>query len=323
MTDYTYQPCFRVIADEGDEFCFFCKTVLPGLQDKNIRTAVIVRGGKIVRGSALDDFSEADCESTLIISQSDSCKPALISDIFRYADMVFIVGAVSTLETEISSTTFIVKDFLGDSAGAIQYLFDIAQSRLDEKEVWACILIGGKSSRMGKPKHLLPHQNGQSWLERNVELVKEKVTGVAISGGGELPASLQHYPRLQDIPGVQGPLTGLISATRWLPDVSWLVCACDLPAVTPEAIDWLLGDRLPGRWAKVPRLSGQQRGEPLLARYEPQCGPLFEAIGRSGRFSLHRMFANDKIYMEEVPADLEGSWRNVNTPAELQKFRAE
>jgi molybdopterin-guanine dinucleotide biosynthesis protein A len=35
------------------------------------------------------------------------------------------------------------------------------------------------------------------------------------------------------------------------------------------------------------------------------------------------MFANDKIYMEEVPADLEGSWRNVNTPAELQKFRAE
>lgn len=315
MTNFCNQPLFQVKADSGDELRFFYEAVLPGLRKHDIRAAVIIRdkGLPTVTGDA----------STLYISMGRREEFSLLPDLFRHADMVFIVDRLPAEDNTLQSSPFIVADFQGDSSLAMKYLLEIADSLIQEREIWACVLIGGKSSRMGEPKHLLSHKGGQTWLERNIGLVKEKVAGIAISGGGELPADLLHYPRVQDIPGVQGPLTGLISATRWMPDVSWLVCACDLPAVTVEAIDWLLSDRRPGCWAKIPRLNGQQSGEPLLARYEPQCGPLFEAMGRSGSFSLHRIFSNDKVDLVEVPAGLEESWRNVNTPTELQDFEGE
>ncbi len=128
-------------------------------------------------------------------------------------------------------------------------LTDMTKS-LNERPVWACVLIGGKSSRMGQPKHLLRDREGRTWLENIVDSIKPLVTGVVFSGKGEVPLALQNTLRLPDIPGVVGPMNGILSAGRWQPYVSWILIACDMPEVSGKGVDWLLSDRSPGCWGR-------------------------------------------------------------------------
>ena len=142
--------------------------------------------------------------------------------------------------------------------------------------VWACILIGGKSSRMGTPKHLIKNVRGKTWIESLVDTVAPAVEGIAISGTGNVPNGLHDLPRLPDIPGVVGPVNGIIAALRWQPLVSWLVLACDMPHVSKDAVTWLLAERRVGRWAEIPKLAGEVHCEPLFAWYDIRSASLFE-----------------------------------------------
>jgi molybdopterin-guanine dinucleotide biosynthesis protein A len=186
--------------------------------------------------------------------------------------------------------------------------------------VWACILIGGRSSRMGQPKHLLKMQEeaNESWIERTVRLVEPHVDGVVVSGKGELPLSVQHLPRIPDIPGVAGPLTGVLSAMRWQPGISWLVIACDMPFISADAINWLLKKRGPGCWGRLPRLSGSDFCEPLFAWYDARAGHLLEDQRLTGNLRVGKIGKHDKIENPTIPEELCSAWQNVNTPEQLQ-----
>lgn len=189
--------------------------------------------------------------------------------------------------------------------------------REKNRPVWGCILIGGKSSRMGRPKHLLPGVDGRSWLERSVGILDPYVENVVVSGGGELPASLVTIPRLADIPGMQGPISGLVSASRWLPRCSWLVVACDMPLLSEEAVEWLLAERASGEWGRLPRLAGRKMGEPLFAWYDCRGIRQFEEMARRGEFRVGKIGTHPKLSAVEVPASMQTAWENVNTPEEF------
>ena len=184
--------------------------------------------------------------------------------------------------------------------------------------VWACVLIGGRSSRMGRPKHLLTDACGQTWLARSVALVRPLVSGVALSGRGDVPDDLADLPRLPDVPGVSGPLAGILSAMRWQPNVSWLVIACDLPGITTEALAWLLAACRPGIWGPVPRIHIDGPVEPLLAHYDFRARLLFEDLARQGCLRVSAVAENKKIETPLVPEHLRPSWRNVNSPEDLR-----
>lgn len=184
------------------------------------------------------------------------------------------------------------------------------------RPVWACLLIGGKSSRMGRPKHLLP-QGGRTWLEQAAETLSPFVDQVTLSGAGLIPPSLAGLPRVPDVPGLAGPLAGILAVMRWQPEVSWLVMACDLPDAQPECLRWLLEQRRPGCRAVLPDLDAGGRLEPLLAWYDSSCRALLEDIAASGPPRLHRLAEHEGVCRAQPPAQLRGSWRNVNTPEEL------
>ncbi|HDK43401.1 MAG TPA: molybdenum cofactor guanylyltransferase, partial [Desulfobacteraceae bacterium] len=182
--------------------------------------------------------------------------------------------------------------------------------------VWGCVLIGGQSRRMGRPKHLL-RQEGRTWLEGTVAKLREKVDRVVISGRGEIPASLADVPCIADAPGVAGPLAGVLSVMRWQPHVSWLVTACDQPCLQPGALDWLLATRRPGVWAILPDLRGAGRPEPLLAYYDFRCRDYLEDIAVSGSFRLGNLAGRSAVLSPRPPAHLHQSWLNINMPAEI------
>jgi len=114
-----------------------------------------------------------------------------------------------------------------------------------EIPIRACLLIGGRSSRMGRPKHLIRGGNGRTWVENTVDLLRPFTKEIVLSGKGDVPGNLAALTRIPDVPDVQGPLTGILAAMRWRPDSCWLLLACDMPNITTESLEWLLASRSP------------------------------------------------------------------------------
>ncbi len=181
------------------------------------------------------------------------------------------------------------------------------------------MLIGGRSSRMGRPKHLIRGKDGQTWVEHTANLLSSFVEEVVISGKGDIPESLSHLQRIADIPEVAGPLTGILAAMRWHPDSCWLLIACDMPNITKEALEWLIANRDMTSFGAVPRLHDDGFVEPLLALYEPQAKDYFEELAAASIFRISRVSKRSKISTPVVPEHLAESWRNINTPEQLKK----
>ncbi|MCI5159517.1 MAG: molybdenum cofactor guanylyltransferase, partial [Candidatus Electrothrix sp. AUS1_2] len=191
-------------------------------------------------------------------------------------------------------------------------------TKWEQTPVWGCILIGGRSSRMGRPKHLI-REKDKTWLEHAVDVLSPKVDQVVISGSGDIPELLNALPRIPDAPGLAGPLAGILSVMRWQGAVSWLVMACDQPDVRAESLDWLLARRRPGIRAVLPDLHGDGHLEPLLAWYDFRCRPQLETIAASGSLRISRLADTTGILCVRPPEHLHSSWRNVNTPEQRQR----
>ncbi len=214
----------------------------------------------------------------------------------------------------------------------------------------AGVLVGGASTRMGTPKQWL-RVDGETLLDRAARALRtvgpQALLGSnGANGGGERvsatpvgeivrdpldspselgePASADGRTplapaavRLPDIPGVRGPLAGILAALRWDP-VTWVIASCDLPRLRAEAVEWLLAQRRPGRWAVMPRVGGI--AQPLLAVYEPQALSMLEAIAAAGAPGPSRLEGQPHVATPEPPPELADCWRGVNTPEELAEL---
>ncbi len=186
--------------------------------------------------------------------------------------------------------------------------------------VRACLLIGGRSSRMGSPKHLLTGDNGFTWIENSVKLLQPFVEEIIFSGAGTVPENLSHITRIPDVPNFHGPMTGLLAAMRRHPDSCWLLLACDMPCVSSESIKWLLSTRSSSSWGTVPRLSEDGFLEPLLALYEPQARVYLEELFASGCPRISMLAKRAKIETPIIPDSISSAWCNINTPEDLSQI---
>jgi molybdopterin-guanine dinucleotide biosynthesis protein A len=198
-----------------------------------------------------------------------------------------------------------------------QLILESVETAHRSRPILGGLLVGGHSHRMGRPKQLLAA--GRRTLgEIAAESVGSVASPVVLLGAGEVAPGLHRLLRLPDPPGVEGPLAGLTSALRWAPHATWLVAACDMPWIAPRAVEWLLGQRRPGRWAVLPR-TADGRLQPLLAVYEPQAAQLVEGLIRSGNPAPRLLAQHEAVASPTVPEDLERHWGNVNTPQQWDR----
>ena len=187
-----------------------------------------------------------------------------------------------------------------------------------QRSVFGGVLIGGGSTRMGRTKSLLRH-HGKTFVELVIAVLRQRVEPVVLLGAGQTPEVPPETARLPDAPGLAGPLAGILAALRWQPEACWIVVACDLPLLRVTALDWLLEQRQPGRWAILPRV-GPERVEPLLAIYEPESLALLEDGVTSGHRSPRPLEGRPAVYSPAPPVDLHDCWTNVNTPEEYRRL---
>ena len=205
---------------------------------------------------------------------------------------------------------------LGPDVDRLEIAYHLLASWLREQmrraPLRAGVLIGGRSSRMGRPKQTLT-LGGTTWAERVAAALQPRVSELCLLGDGEVPAPLAGLPRLADVPGRSGPLAGMLAAMRWDPAAAWIFAACDMPLLGAEAVAWLLDQRAPGTWAILPRRADTGQIEPLCAWYDPRAAAILETLDRPVALANHR-----KTHTPAVPPSLEAAWCNMNTPADCE-----
>jgi len=115
------------------------------------------------------------------------------------------------------------------------------------------ILAGGKATRMGEPKHLLPMANGETLIQHSFNLLREisapsekiyislahESRMVSLLDGGKDAAQIIYDLGSNDGSESAGPAAGLIAAHRTHPNATWLVVACDYPLLTTKALRYI------------------------------------------------------------------------------------
>jgi molybdenum cofactor guanylyltransferase len=186
--------------------------------------------------------------------------------------------------------------------------------------VTAVILAGGKSTRMGTDKALLPWQ-GMPMLKRVYTVAQHCCTKVEI-----LTPWLDRYRELlpdaifkrEQQPGT-GPLIALAQIlgqvqTPWL-----LLLACDLPLLDSVTLQgWI--KQLPATdpaWAYVPY--GNDRWEPLCGIYHVNALPSLQTFMADGGRSFQRWLNQIPAVPLGVDDAIAAMLWNCNTPTDWQE----
>ncbi len=269
---------------------------------------------------------------------------ATLSDLARDHDLLLVEGHkdtplpklwVGNAETSVPPEQVTgVQGILPWDGDRLTALLNFIDSWLPEawtaRPLFAGILVGGASSRMGRPKQLVSF--GESTLgeivanalsaavsEAEPHLNRDSPLGrVAVLGAGPIPEQLQYFPRVHDAPELAGPIAGLLAAHRWAPRCTWILAACDHPWLSAADIRWLLRQRRPGTWAVIPR-QPDDHPCPTLAIYEPQALTILERslLARGAeKMRIAELFNHPRTLI--TPTFTRGLV-NVNTPKELRE----
>jgi molybdopterin-guanine dinucleotide biosynthesis protein A len=179
------------------------------------------------------------------------------------------------------------------------------------------VLTGGRSSRMGTAKALLPFRGGL--LGAHIASVVESVCGpVTVVGDPVLNAPLGR-PVVADLHAGIGPLGGIEAAlaasqTPWI-----LVAACDMPALTADFLQELIraAKAQPDADAILPIPPGGPPN-PLCGLYHQRILPRLREAIASGDYKVTRALNGTELRL--LPVESGEAIRNANTPAEWQEL---
>jgi molybdopterin-guanine dinucleotide biosynthesis protein A len=182
------------------------------------------------------------------------------------------------------------------------------------------VLAGGSSERLGGAKATAP-LGGRTLIEYPLEALQDGGFQVVVVAKEDTSLPELDVPVWRDSSDSVHPLTGIVTSLERSEGRSVLVCACDLPFVTPHLAMHIA--RQPAAVA-VPTIGG--RLHPLLGRYEPAVlDDLKVALGE-GRPLQETVRSLEAVLMGRAELEMFGDPQrllfNVNTPLDLARAEA-
>lgn len=182
--------------------------------------------------------------------------------------------------------------------------------------IHGAVLCGGRSSRMGTDKSLLP-VDGVPMARRVADALLAGGCHDVVAVGGDADAlghlGLRVVP--DRCPG-EGPVGGVLTALGALAagdDDLVVVVACDMPHLTGATVSSLVR-ALSAEEHAVAAVGRSDRLEPLCAAWRPSAGAALEAALAAGERRLHAVLGALTVAAVAVPrADV----ANINAPGDL------
>jgi molybdenum cofactor guanylyltransferase len=189
----------------------------------------------------------------------------------------------------------------------------------------AIILSGGKSSRMGTNKALLPF-NEKTIIERIKDELYSVFDGLTlVTNDPESYEFLTIKTVPDEYPG-KGPLAGLHAGLIASDYEENILIACDMPFVSAELAE-ILVKNLKHYDAVIPVINGKQH--PLFAAYQKKIIPEIETCLKEDRLrmvhlheKLNVCFLEEKDLQIYCHSNLERVFYNMNHPNEYEHAKA-
>lgn len=189
------------------------------------------------------------------------------------------------------------------------------------------VLAGGRSRRFGDGWKALATLDGEPLVGRVASALEEATGRPAVVAArtarraGAMAAVLEEPTFVEDAPGFEGPLAGVVGAARAVEEPYLFVAGCDMPLLSAAAVEWMAGRAR--RADAVAVVSGVAQPTHALYRRAAVLGTARDLQGDAGVRSL--LSALPAVRRLPVAAgagvDLSLSLTNVNTRAELRALR--
>jgi molybdopterin-guanine dinucleotide biosynthesis protein A len=183
----------------------------------------------------------------------------------------------------------------------------------------AVLLAGGRSSRMGRDKALLPHPvSGLPLIIHQANTLRAAGCAelfLSVREGVDYPQIGAEVPRLMD-DGAGGPLPVIEHALGVINQPILFLLAVDMPFVTAELVRALVAKARTGGGV-VARMS--HGFEPLCAVYPIEARPIFSEAMEAGRYALQPLLIRgvEDGWMEAMPDVDAVAFANWNTPGDV------
>ena len=192
----------------------------------------------------------------------------------------------------------------------------------------AVVLAAGRSSRMGRPKALLPFSDGDTFLSRVVgTFLAAGIDDVVVVVGHDADEVMSELVRsglaarfVLNRDYAQGQLSSILAGLRAIdrPGVAaMLLTLVDVPLVSPATVRSVVEHYRRTRAAVVRPTSGGRHGHPVLIDRS-----LFDALRvadpAEGAKPVVRAHATA---LGDVPVQDEGAFRDVDTVEEYERIR--
>jgi molybdenum cofactor guanylyltransferase len=186
------------------------------------------------------------------------------------------------------------------------------------------IFCGGKSSRMGQDKGLLPATDGNWAMQAAAHFAGAKKVIISVQQN-QIPQYSVFFSQQQlvtDNPALEiaGPLAALLSVHEKFPSADLFVLACDLQQMTKAVIDQLLSLYQQQRGFDAFLLSVEDEVEPLCGIY---CSNGLKKI--STKQQLFQLERNSMKYIIDLlncciePTIDTAAFTNFNSPDDLSR----
>ncbi len=194
------------------------------------------------------------------------------------------------------------------------------ESQAPSPDIYGLVLAGGHSRRFGNDKAALEIDH-ESLLSRTVSVLQAVIDTVFVSiRADQIDDQLRsQFQLILDEDESLRPASGIIAAHKSRPDAAWLVVACDMPLLSPDAVRHLIKARTGRRAATAYRSPDDGLPEPLCAIYEPDTLARFQhqvVIGKG--LSPRSLLAHADV--ELIDPQYEGLLSNVNTVDDLARL---
>jgi molybdopterin-guanine dinucleotide biosynthesis protein A len=180
------------------------------------------------------------------------------------------------------------------------------------------VLAGGLGRRIGGSKATV-ELHGKPLVAYPLEAMRGVLSEVAIIAkpDTELP-DMAGVTLWIEPPGRRHPLVGIVHALGLAAGRAVLVCAADLPFVSPAVIGRLAGENPRGAPAVIATCDGAV--QPLLGCYQPGALELLAGPAEESGVTLREAIASIRPRLLEV--DDPDTLFNINTPDELLQAAA-
>lgn len=204
------------------------------------------------------------------------------------------------------------------------------------------ILAGGRSSRMGSPKHLLRMPDGRPLYQHQIDVLARSCPGtpviyISLAQDSQLDDFLRERaaPQTNNKSGTlggpdvkvvfdqdfndtgesAGPASGFLAAFASRPENTWLVVPCDSPFLNAELLE-----RLRREYAPPVTCYRNNKGfcEPLVGVWSPDALARLAEKARSGKVGPSSVVRELDGKQIELPAGTERPLADVNTKEEWE-----